>query len=120
MKTEIVKVLSEKTVYIAEDGTKFDSERECYLYELAKREACISCYDEGFEKVTPDVCKYVDLPDENSASVFCRILEHYWISTDGISSTPGVYVSIDDDDGCCDCWINMTEAIARIRGGAEG
>lgn len=118
MRTEIREVTAKRTIYIAEDGTEFETDKECFDYEYEQRVRSLMCYDEVFGRTTPDRCTYVDLPDIESVLAFRWALDCHWMYTDGLGA-PGVYIRVDDEEGDCDSWVNMTEAITKIRGGAS-
>ena len=115
MKIEKREVVVTKEVFIAVDGKEFNEENDCREHEYLISEAKLALYDYKFKKSTIDECAYARLDTEEDVELMLSLCRYQGISSKGIVN-PGVYIYSYDHG---DCWINMTECIERICGGAE-
>lgn len=115
-----------RTIYIAVDGTEFDSAEDCKEYERSKGtgiEGQIFLYDVGFNLVspidsTPDEIYYVNILTEEAFEWFnawCKdyAVESPWDRTmrAPIKAHTGVFVYDDEKE-----WVHLESEIARLNG----
>lgn len=115
MKIEKREVVITKEVFVAVDGKEFDDRYDCIEHEYLIHAAKLACYNRKFEKTTFEHCLYVRLDTEEDVKLVLSLCEYQGISRKGFDN-PGVYIYAYDQG---DCWVNMTEAIKRICGGAD-
>lgn len=115
MKIEKREVVVTKEVFVAVDGTVFDDREDCMEHEYRINEAKCAFYDRDFKKSTLDECEYARLDTEEDVKLMISLCAFQGITAKGLVY-PGVYIYSYDRG---DCWVNMTEAIKRICGGAD-
>ena len=113
MRTELREVTVQQEVYVAYDGTEFNSRSKCEDYEIECLEKNLKCYGKNFEKSNVEECLYVDLTTEEDVKNFKQISEYLDISCLGIEK-PGLYLFVDDYRDVN--WIYIDEVISKIRG----
>ena len=111
-----------KVVYFADDGTRFEDEDECELYELKQKlTAAITeslFFNEDGEYMTieewltdPECCDYMAVTDDDEAELIYKYLRetvglcHPWESGRVNKPTAGRYYYSHKDD----CWHNFDE-----------
>ena len=93
-----------KTLFIADDGTEFETEKECIEYEknLCDIKNSFLMYDEKFELIdtettyTLDHARYLYVLD--NAQDVALYLKEEWGFGDGISGT-GIYIAREEEFG---------------------
>lgn len=114
MKTEYREVLVKQPVYIAEDGKKFDDEEECLDHEFELLNGTFECYGRAFTKVANvDEALYANLPTAKIVENFKKVCDVLGLTDEGVNG-PGLYIY---SDFLGAQWVNMDDAIARLRGG---
>lgn len=81
-----------KQIFIAEDGTEFDNEKECLEYEATHRKMMQSfiLLDKSFKKINTTSTFYVDdvqylwVTDGNNIESVCSYLDEQYGLADGI------------------------------------
>jgi hypothetical protein len=106
-------VLTEQTVYIAEDGKEFYDEDDCLSHERDLLEAKLDMYNWKFERCNFENSKYIKASTEEAVKVFLQICDMEGVTKKGILPTPGIYMYNNRQDE----WFNITNAIDIINGG---
>lgn len=112
MKKEFREITVKKEVYVAEDGTVFETEDECSEYEFDIMAKSLKCYDGKLNETNIYDCVFVDLATDEDVTKFQYVGEGEF-TTDGIDG-PGLYMY-----GCEDEWVNLDKVMTKIRGGKE-
>lgn len=103
-----------KKTFIAEDGTEFGTEEECFAYEVkySARLLNIVMLNERYEVLTPDVDSshifFVKLDSEEAIDAFHHKNVKEGCSIDGIEE-PGCYYYDDDI-----CWMSIDRRIQEL------
>lgn len=115
MKIEKREVVVTKEVFVAVDGTEFDTPDACREHEFILNEAKIPFYDHNFEKSDLESCTYARLDTEDDVKLMIGLCKYVDITVKGLIN-PGIYVYTGYQKNM---WLNMTECIKRICGGSE-
>ena len=110
MKQITKQVTVEKTMYIAEDGTEFESKLSCELYEKGFWEKSLAFYDFRFEKSNLDKCSYVCILNDKDYNTMKKLCDFEGVSEKGIENKPGIYMYEERRDA----WVNISEAVDKI------
>lgn len=109
MRSEIRSITIDKEIFIADDGTEFNTEWDCEKHDAILIENSLKFYNGLFEESDLDSCTYVHLRSAEDVSKLIRLCDFDEITTDGLDDV-GVYVY----DQHKNRWINMSESIRKI------
>lgn len=115
MRTETRQVIVEEEVYIADDGTEFDSPEDCEAHEIRSLAERLKMYNySGIATDDIDECWYVKLDTFVAAENFIEVCKYDGVSFKGIDG-PGVYVYTEGSYGRGTvAWTNITKIIEHI------
>lgn len=113
MKTELREITIQRPVFIADDGTEFDSENACGAYEIDCLEKTLKCYEEDYTESNIESCSFVDLTTDEDVETFKTVCDFHGVVSDGVDK-PGLYMF--DDTYRDSTWVNLDEVISNIRG----
>ncbi len=114
MITKVEKVMVEKTVYVASDGTEFDYEDSCESYEMKLLLNEFTMLD-VFLHTTNDLghALYVKLDTEEHVHKFIALCDYYEVTTCGLNADmPGIYYY--SGIGYEDEWVNLDKVLAAF------
>lgn len=109
MKIETRKVLVEREVYIASDGTEFDDENECEGYEMRLIEEQMLFFDSEFRRTVIERCAYAVLRTDEEVKQFKHVCDYMGYADRGLNQS-GVYMYSESDDR----WLNLYEVMENI------
>lgn len=112
------KVLVEKDVYIAEDGTEFDDADDCEAYETRLIGKRLNLYTQSHMRTDNiENCWYAKLDTPEEASDFITLCKFDGITALGVKG-PGLYMYTEGTYGHGkDAWTNLLEIIEKFNGG---
>lgn len=82
-----------RTIYEAEDGTQFDSETECAVYELQITQMCGFDYDGKeiyYDETFVGDAEIVWLGNQSAVDIFCRDCDRDNLARSAVTA-PGIY-----------------------------
>jgi hypothetical protein len=116
MKCEIREVTRYQDVYISIDGTEFLDKDECERHESYLLESSIEFYDSEFNRTDLDNCVFANLDTDERVNAMLALLKYVGFQSYGIDGV-GIYMYKYESK---DKWINISEAVKKIKGEAEG
>lgn len=91
MKHEKREVVTVNDVYIADDGTEFDSYSDCVKYEMSLLEKSLLLYTRNMEPCDLERCWIVNIRDEEDRQTVFTVFKYRDLTTTGLDR-PGVYL----------------------------
>lgn len=109
MKIKTITKVVETEIYVAEDGTEFDSGEACADYEITKMEESMELYDYDFDKSDFDGFVYANIRNQTEVEYFHELCRYYGVRFKNGITGPGIWLYADND------FINIGEAVDFMR-----
>jgi hypothetical protein len=114
MKIETRQVVETKSIYIAEDGTEFNTEHECRVHDAKLIEKSLKLYNAKLEPSGLEDCIYVNLATEEEVEKMIALCAYHGVVHRGIEA-PGVYMYMCIPQE----WVDVSDKLAEIQGKEE-
>ena len=115
MKTKTKMVMTEQTIYIAEDGKEFFDEDDCLSHERDLLEKGLEFYTWSLSPGKLSNCRYVKATTPELVDKLMKLVDMEGITSVGIRE-PGIYMY-----QCTSPrqWINISQAVDIIKGESQ-